>query len=233
MEGHYLNKTVIEYRVVVAKDGILPGLWVEWWELCAIADGKMYFRKKTVKRVERKLTKHEALFEEFWTKYPKKVGKKKVEQKFLNIPKGDLESLMVWFELHLKIWAKDIKLKNIKYIPNPETWLNQERWRDEVEIPAETLSYMRADQMRAKKQVEEEAEEEKRRADAQIRSAIDKKIEYLRNETPKEFEALEQSIRDDVSKKFPKLAESPTHLNKQCEVAMRMHIRNIYFHNKS
>jgi hypothetical protein len=55
----------------------------------------MYFKKKIVRRVEQKLTKHEALFEEFWSKYPRKIGKKKVEQKFLNLPKKDLEPLMV------------------------------------------------------------------------------------------------------------------------------------------
>jgi Skp family chaperone for outer membrane proteins len=109
------------------------------------------------------------------------------------------------------------------------TWINQERWRDEVEIPAETLSYMRADQMKAQREKEEQAEEEKRRGDMQMRAAIDKKIAELRSETPREYQELEEKLRKEVSEKFPKLAESPTHLHKQCEVALRMHIRTTYF----
>ncbi len=72
-------------------------------------------------------------FIEFWSAYPKKVGKGAAEKAWSKI-KPD-------FELHLKIlsaierqktseqWLRD----NGQYIPNPATWLNQRRWEDELQ----------------------------------------------------------------------------------------------------
>ena len=69
-------------------------------------------------------------FELFWKAYPKKVGKKKVQDKFdaNNFP---IDLIMKNIELQ----KKSDQWQNQQYIPNPETYLNQERWTDEVVLP--------------------------------------------------------------------------------------------------
>jgi hypothetical protein len=71
-------------------------------------------------------------FETFWKKYPRKTGKKKAEQTWNRLnPKPDLVDLIMRaLQSHKgsEQWSKD---KGI-FIPYPATWLNQERWNDEV-----------------------------------------------------------------------------------------------------
>lgn len=68
------------------------------------------------------------MFEKFWDRYPKKVGKKAAYRKFLTAkPNTELFAKMIktidWQEKYL--WEDE------DYIPHPRTWLNQERWNDE------------------------------------------------------------------------------------------------------
>jgi len=72
-------------------------------------------------------------FDKFWKAYPKKVGKKKVQDKFKanNYP---IDLIIKNIELQ----KKSDQWQNQQYIPNPETYLNQERWTDEVVL--ETIS---------------------------------------------------------------------------------------------
>ena len=71
-------------------------------------------------------------FEKFYKNYPRKVKKKEVEKWFLkNKPSSELfSSIMHSLEQFrgCKDWLKD----NGQYIPYPSTWLNQERWKDEI-----------------------------------------------------------------------------------------------------
>ena len=84
-------------------------------------------------------------FEQFWSAYPKKVGKdaaasafakRKVSQSLLN------EMLLA---LEKQAASDRWKEEGGRYIPNPATWLNQGRWMDEVAIesPAEMTDYQR------------------------------------------------------------------------------------------
>jgi len=67
-------------------------------------------------------------FDTFWNSYPLKIGKKKVKDKFLKIPKDQLKNILKAVESYkqTKQW------QNKQYIPHPITWLNQERWNDEI-----------------------------------------------------------------------------------------------------
>ena len=68
------------------------------------------------------------MFIEFWSIYPKKVDKKGSFRAFKNIPKlkevfpGILKALEV--QKQSSQWTKD----NGQYIPNPTTYIHQERW---------------------------------------------------------------------------------------------------------
>ena len=73
-------------------------------------------------------------FSAFWSAYPRKVQKKTAKDTYLNLHK---KKLLPKIEEHVRIieqrkltdqWKKD----NGEFIPHPATWLNQERWNDEI-----------------------------------------------------------------------------------------------------
>ena len=70
-------------------------------------------------------------FDEWWEACPKKVGKgaaRKAYQKA--VKKADPATLLDGIRAASMIWSRDKTEK--RYIPNPATWLNQERWEDET-----------------------------------------------------------------------------------------------------
>ena len=75
--------------------------------------------------------KKEELFERFWEFYPKKIGKGYARRCFLKI---DVDNALLDRMIKTVEWQKRSdgwQRENGKYIPNPSTWLNQERWADE------------------------------------------------------------------------------------------------------
>jgi len=91
-------------------------------------------------RVEQKLpcakSSHDARFEEFWIAYPRKMGKGAALRSWKRIhPDEELSSKILDAIAKQKTsdqWNRD----GGKYIPLPTTWLNQERWHDEI-LPAQ------------------------------------------------------------------------------------------------
>lgn len=76
--------------------------------------------------------KDSLFFENFWKFYPKKVGKAAVRQhwetKGLDKQAAEIEKALK-SQLNQEQWSRD----NGRYIPYPLTWLNQERWKDEIQ----------------------------------------------------------------------------------------------------
>lgn len=85
------------------------------------------------------LDQKEMWFESFWEIYPKHQDKKKAKQKFLKLctDKKKYQEIMQGLRNVLPVWAK----KDNKYIPMPTTWLNGERWNDEVDLHMEELPF--------------------------------------------------------------------------------------------
>ena len=85
------------------------------------------------------LDQKEMWFESFWEIYPKHQDKKKAKQKFLKACTNEKEykAIMDGLRNILPVWAK----KDTKYIPMPTTWLNGERWNDEVDLHMEELPF--------------------------------------------------------------------------------------------
>ena len=83
-----------------------------------------------IKKKESKNKESNKDFDLFWEHYPKKVGKKKVQDKF-NLNNYPIDLIIKNIELQ----KKSDQWQNQQYIPNPETYLNQERWTDEVVLP--------------------------------------------------------------------------------------------------
>lgn len=77
------------------------------------------------------LNEIETMFEEFWKAYPKKINKKGCLSKFKNIKgiKKEFPNIMQT----LQNFKSSKQWQNIQYIPHPQTWLNQERWKDEIQ----------------------------------------------------------------------------------------------------
>jgi hypothetical protein len=81
-------------------------------------------------------------FEKFWESYPSKVGKGAAQKAFAKVnPSQDLlqDMLRALADQKRSVrWMKD----GGQFIPNPATWLNQERWLDvgaEAEAPSNPL----------------------------------------------------------------------------------------------
>ena len=69
-------------------------------------------------------------FNQFWSIYPKKVGKQAAYKAFLKVPEEIYPRIIPAVERQ-KIslqWQRD----GGRYVPNPATWLNQGRWDDEL-----------------------------------------------------------------------------------------------------
>ncbi len=79
-------------------------------------------------------------FSSFWEQYPKKVSKKKTEEIFNRIvtSKKKEQEIIQGLLKYKKKWLGE--KTDIKYIPNPTTWLNQARWEDEVIISNEQFN---------------------------------------------------------------------------------------------
>lgn len=100
----------------------------------------------------------QALFDKWYSHYPKKVGKAAAQAAFRKVIKTEpLDKLIDAVELHKTSaqWTRD----NGQFIPNPSTWLNQRRWEDEVVVAAteETTAQRLAAQARREREEYEQA----------------------------------------------------------------------------
>lgn len=79
-------------------------------------------------------TEHDDDFDKFWSAYPLKKDKARARKAFRKV-KVPLDTLLAALEAQKKLpdWTKE----NGRYIPHAATWLNGERWEDELE-PTET-----------------------------------------------------------------------------------------------
>jgi len=77
-------------------------------------------------------------FARFWEIYPNRKNRQKAEEKFLKLDKSFLPAILngLQKQINSEDWLKD----GGKFIPHPTTWLNGERWKDEVKNT--TLSLM-------------------------------------------------------------------------------------------
>ncbi len=71
-------------------------------------------------------------FDEFWSKYPRKVAKKTAMQAFAKLPVDEQELALDTIDTHCEYWK--LKETATEFIPHPSTWLNQGRYFDELEM---------------------------------------------------------------------------------------------------
>lgn len=75
----------------------------------------------------------EILFTKFWGKYPRKQGSKKnAMRSFSKLNKTQINDLFNALPIHLKYW--ELSGTEMAYIPHATTWINQQRWEDEINL---------------------------------------------------------------------------------------------------
>lgn len=77
------------------------------------------------------------LFEEFWKAYPRKTNKGFARKVFDKL-KVD-EELLQKMVKSINQQKNSEQWKNPQYIPHPSTWLNGERWEDEIQSTAQPV----------------------------------------------------------------------------------------------
>ena len=70
-------------------------------------------------------------FDEFWSAYPKKTGRKPSLKKWTD---RNLDSIAAKIIANVRARLVSGEWSNIQYVPNPLTYINQDRWDDVVTI---------------------------------------------------------------------------------------------------
>ena len=72
------------------------------------------------------------MWEDFWELYPRKVGKKVARTAWLKLTDKQKVAAMTALPNHIQYWKQ--KETDSEFIPFPATWLNQERFEDEIDL---------------------------------------------------------------------------------------------------
>lgn len=72
------------------------------------------------------------LFTDFWAIYPKRVARKLAERAWDKIDESEYGDILLALVAWRRVWRQR---GDDQYTPNPASWLNGERWTDE--LPAE------------------------------------------------------------------------------------------------
>ena len=106
--------------------------------------GNNHYRKRVLqKKVSKEnITKenYSSIFDEtFWPMWPRKVDKANAEKAFVKAcKKEDPEIIIAGLKNQLDMFNK----KEKQFIPHASSWLNAERWKDEIEKPRAVNSYL-------------------------------------------------------------------------------------------
>jgi len=73
-----------------------------------------------------------ANFDEFWMIYPRKIGKLTAKRSWEKLSQENQQKALEAIVEHRKYWVA--KGTDWEFIPNASTWLNQERFEDELVI---------------------------------------------------------------------------------------------------
>ena len=72
------------------------------------------------------------MFDEFWMMYPRKVAKAVARKAWFKLNEDQQLLAAQAINNHCEYWKA--KETGLEFIPYPATWLNQERWEDELFI---------------------------------------------------------------------------------------------------
>jgi len=86
-------------------------------------------------------SKDMSIFDDLWKIYPKKIGKGTARKALAAaMKKAPIDQIEHALSLFVRSWGN----QDLKYLPHLSTWLNGERWSDEIQAPS--LQDMSSDQ---------------------------------------------------------------------------------------
>jgi hypothetical protein len=95
-------------------------------------------------------------FELFWKSYPRRIGKGAAKVAFEKAAKKSDSATILEAT---NVYANSDSLPDLQFIPHPSTWLNQERWGDEVGASAgSNATQLATDLLRRGKELQDKAE---------------------------------------------------------------------------
>ena len=137
-------KKLLEDGLIIKKENVINGVkFCEYKAVipelllvtkCSRGSNKMFYNNieyNTSNIYSANFDKNEA-FKRFWDLYPRKTNKKKAKDIFFK--KCNDEIILQKMISAIVEQNKTEQWQNIKYIPHATTWLNGERWEDEVNI---------------------------------------------------------------------------------------------------
>jgi hypothetical protein len=97
---------------------------------------QMYPETPIVKHPKKHPVKHTPLvpsrFDEFYNKYPKKVGRKQAQKAWDNLKPLPALINRIVDDVEKRVSLGDWDLNRKQYIPNPSTYLNGQKWEDDI-----------------------------------------------------------------------------------------------------
>lgn len=72
-------------------------------------------------------------FDAFWAMYPRRVAKADARRAWAKRKPEQLQAIAAALPNHIRYWS--LTGTEIQYIPYPASWLNGERYEDELEMP--------------------------------------------------------------------------------------------------
>ena len=72
------------------------------------------------------------MFDEFWSLYPRKIAKATARKDWAKLSAEQQLMAAKAIDTHCQYWRT--KETELEFIPHPSTWLNAERWEDELVI---------------------------------------------------------------------------------------------------
>jgi hypothetical protein len=72
------------------------------------------------------------MFDEFWSLYPRKIAKATARKAWQRLSAEQQLMAAKAIDAHCQYWSA--KETELEFIPHPATWINQERWEDELII---------------------------------------------------------------------------------------------------
>lgn len=98
----------------------------------ATANTKQPRSREEKRREEKNKNTPNPLFDAFWRTYPRRVSRPSAERAWQAATrKASPDVIMAGLSRHLPTWRG----QEAKFIPHPATWLNGERWADEITTP--------------------------------------------------------------------------------------------------
>lgn len=138
-------------------------------------------------------------FEKFWEKYPKKVWKRAAFICFKNKNKNEHIAIFDWLDLYLDKWKKEEK--PLQFIPDPRTWLSQERYYDEIIPYVDELNQKKLDAFKREEENKKQESEEKER----IEKERIKRNTFYNNLSFEEKKEFLEKVDDFIKEKHPSI----------------------------